>query len=35
MDYDIEIAVRLAWKGVPVVNLPTRVRYLSLSLIHI
>lgn len=29
MDYDIEIAVRLAWKGVPVVNLPTRVRYLS------
>ena len=28
MEFDIEVAVRLAWKGVPVVNLPTRVRYL-------
>jgi glycosyltransferase involved in cell wall biosynthesis len=28
MDFDIEIAVRLVWAGVPVVNLPTRVRYL-------
>jgi predicted LPLAT superfamily acyltransferase len=27
MDFDIEIAVRLVWEGVPVVNLPTRVRY--------
>jgi len=29
MDFDIEIAVRLAWAGVPIVNLPTKVRYLS------
>lgn len=29
MDFDIEIAVRLAWAGVPVINLPTQVRYLS------
>jgi len=28
MDFDIEIAVRLVWAGVPIVNLPTRVRYL-------
>lgn len=27
MDFDPEIAVRLAWQGLPVVNLPTRVRY--------
>lgn len=27
MDFDIEIAVRMVWAGVPVVNLPTRVRY--------
>lgn len=27
MDYDTEIAVRLMWAGVRVVNLPTRVRY--------
>lgn len=29
MDFDVEIAVRLARAGVPVVNLPVRVRYLS------
>lgn len=29
MEFDIEIAVRLVWAGVEVVNLPTRVRYLS------
>ena len=29
MDFDIEIAVRLVWLGVPVVNVPTRVRYLT------
>lgn len=29
MDFDIEIAVRLVWAGVPVVNVPTKVRYLS------
>ncbi len=29
MDFDIEVAVRLVWRGVPVVNLPTPVRYLS------
>jgi hypothetical protein len=27
MDFDIEIAVRLYWRGVPVVNIPTRVTY--------
>jgi len=27
MDFDVEIAVRLVWRGVPVRNLPTRVRY--------
>ena len=27
MDFDIEIAVRLVWKGVRTVNLPTSVRY--------
>ncbi|PRQ03692.1 Undecaprenyl-phosphate mannosyltransferase [Enhygromyxa salina] len=27
MDFDIEIAVRLVWAGLPVVNLPTKVRY--------
>jgi glycosyltransferase involved in cell wall biosynthesis len=27
MDFDPEIAVRLVWEGVPVVNVPTRVRY--------
>ncbi len=29
MDFDIEIAVRMVWLGVPVINLPTRVRYLQ------
>lgn len=29
MDFDIEVAVKIAWLGVPVVNVPTRVRYLS------
>jgi polyprenyl-phospho-N-acetylgalactosaminyl synthase len=29
MDFDPEIAVRMSWAGVPVVNLPTRVRYVS------
>jgi hypothetical protein len=29
MEFDIEIAVRLVWAGVPVVNLPVGVRYLS------
>jgi glycosyltransferase involved in cell wall biosynthesis len=28
MDFDPEIAVRLVWAGVPVVNVPTRVRYI-------
>ena len=27
MDFDPEVAVRLAWRGVPVINVPTRVRY--------
>ena len=27
MDFDVEIAVRLVWAGVPVVNMPTRVQY--------
>ena len=29
MDFDPEIAVRMAWHEVPVVNLPTRIRYTS------
>lgn len=29
MDFDVEIAVRLAWSGVPIVNLPVGVRYLT------
>ncbi len=29
MDFDPEIAVRMAWNKVPVVNLPSRVRYLD------
>jgi glycosyltransferase involved in cell wall biosynthesis len=28
-DFEPEVAVRLAWRGVPVINLPTPVRYLS------
>lgn len=28
MDFDIEIAVRLAWHGTPIINVPTQVRYL-------
>lgn len=27
MDFDIEVAVRLVWAGLPVVNLPTKVHY--------
>ena len=29
MDFDPEIAVRLVWAGLPVINLPTKVRYLD------
>ncbi len=29
MDFDPEIAVRIAWTGAPVLNVPTRVRYIS------
>ena len=28
-DFDPEVAVRLAWRGVPILNLPTPVRYPS------
>lgn len=28
-DFDTEMAVRIAWQGVPVINVPTPVRYLS------
>lgn len=28
-DFDPEVAVRLAWKGIPIVNLPTPVRYID------
>lgn len=34
MDFDIEIAVRLVWEGLPVVNLPTQVRYLEGGVSH-
>jgi polyprenyl-phospho-N-acetylgalactosaminyl synthase len=27
MDFDPEIALRLFWSGVPILNVPTRVRY--------
>lgn len=29
MDFDIEIAVRMVWAGVPTINVPVRVRYLA------
>jgi polyprenyl-phospho-N-acetylgalactosaminyl synthase len=29
MDFDPEVAVRLAWAGLPVINVPTKVRYVS------
>lgn len=29
MDFDPEIAVKLAWTGLPVINVPTQVRYLT------
>ncbi len=29
MDFDIEIAVRIAWSGAPVINEPVKVRYLQ------
>lgn len=29
MDFDPEIAVKMAWAGTPVINVPTRVRYVS------
>lgn len=28
-DFDTEVAVRIAWQGVPIINVPTPVRYLS------
>lgn len=28
-DFDPEVAVRLAWRGVPIINLPTPVRYID------
>lgn len=31
MDFDVEVAVRLAWAGVEIVNLPVKVRYLDES----
>ena len=27
MDFDVEAAVRLSWRGVPAINLPAPVRY--------
>lgn len=34
MEFDPELVVRLMWDGVPVVNLPTRVRYVRGGLSH-
>lgn len=34
MEFDPEVAVRLVWDGVPVVNVPTRVRYFRDGLSH-
>jgi polyprenyl-phospho-N-acetylgalactosaminyl synthase len=31
MDFDIDVAVRWVWRGLPVVNLPTKVRYVPLA----
>jgi len=31
MEFDQEILVRMVWQGVPVLDLPTRVRYLDPS----
>jgi glycosyltransferase involved in cell wall biosynthesis len=31
MEYDVEIAVRMFWNGSPIVNVPTRVRYLPVE----
>ena len=29
MDFDVEVVVKLVWRRVPMVNLPTKVRYLT------
>ena len=34
MQFDVQILVRLAWAGVPIVNVPTRVRYFPGGLSH-
>jgi glycosyltransferase involved in cell wall biosynthesis len=34
MDFETEIAVRLVWEGVPVVNVPTRIRYPADGISH-
>jgi glycosyltransferase involved in cell wall biosynthesis len=34
MEFDTEIAVRLVWRGAPVVNIPTRVRYYAEGISH-
>jgi glycosyltransferase involved in cell wall biosynthesis len=34
MDFDPELTVRLAWAGVPIVNVPTRVRYFEEGVSH-
>lgn len=34
MDFDPEIVVRLAWYGVPIINIPTRVKYFPGGLSH-
>lgn len=34
MDFDIEVAVRLVWAGLPVLNLPTKVRYDAQGVSH-
>lgn len=34
MDFDPEVAVRIAWTGAPVVNVPTKVRYIEGGVSH-
>lgn len=34
MDFDPEVLVRLAWAGVPIVNVPTRVQYFERGVSH-
>ena len=34
MDFDVEVLVRLCWRGMPIVNVPTRVHYPADGISH-